>query len=767
MKHLFIKTFRDIKVYWSQFLGVFFMTLISIGIYNGMAVIWRGLDISVEEYGKECNMAHQWIYTKGISEEDLIRLESDVGIKNATYSAVIRSEIKDSNQYLELTALDNDKFMKPYVLKGEKYNPEGAGLWLDIKFAETNKLELGDKLVVECEGIENEFEIKGMVLNIEKLLFTGSNLLTMPDHKTFGYAFISKESLNKLAPFYPYTEIRLGADSIISDEALESVLGDRFLFSEKREDMIFLKEMERESNQMMKMSILFSIVFILLSALTMYSSMSRLVSSQRTIIGTMKALGIHTWKIKIHYGLYGFFFSLLGSTIGLILGPVIISPIIVTMKESYIILPYWHLIRHDSVYLIILGLVSTCIFASLKTTGDILSKVPAVILRNVSNMDTVVKTGFLERLGCIWSKLPNGLKWTLRDNRRNKVRFLMGIVGVLGGMTLIIAGLGVTQTIEYANKYIYKEQAKYTHISEIKRDSQYKKEVFEKTDGEKEYNLNMPGAISKSDKEDGKEKTGLIIATDNNGLIAYKDIEGKEIVIFGDDVIITKKLAEQLDVCVGDDIRVKIKGIGEKTLKITKISGNLSPQGIIMSKEKWEKSFTDFMPNILLTKNVDAEELENNSLVLFTTTREYQLEQADKLTKSVESIMYILFLGSIILVVTIIYTLSTLNYIEREREYATLRVFGFRAGEIRGILLSDSVLTVIIGWIAGIFAASKFLDIYIKSVSLDSLEWIPYLENSSWIFATIVVVGVSLSAALVLSLKIRKIDLVASFKSVE
>ena len=173
------------------------------------------------------------------------------------------------------------------------------------------------------------------------------------------------------------------------------------------------------------------------------------------------------------------------------------------------------------------------------------------------------------------------------------------------------------------------------------------------------------------------------------------------------------------------------------------------------------------MPDILLTKNVDAEELENNSLVLFTTTREYQLEQADKLTKSVESIMYILFLGSIILVVTIIYTLSTLNYIEREREYATLRVFGFRAGEIRGVLLSDSVLTVIIGWIAGIFAASKFLDIYIKSVSLDSLEWIPYLENSSWIFATIVVVGVSLSAALVLSLKIRKIDLVASFKSVE
>ena len=186
-----------------------------------------------------------------------------------------------------------------------------------------------------------------------------------------------------------------------------------------------------------------------------------------------------------------------------------------------------------------------------------------------------------------------------------------------------------------------------------------------------------------------------------------------------------------------------------------------------MNTKKWETSFTDFMPNMLLTKNTDLNELEENRQVLFTTTRDHQLRQADTLTESVKSIMYILILGSVVLVVTIIYTLSTLNYIEREREYATLRVLGFRKNEIRSILLNDSILSVIVGWIAGIFAATKFLDLYLKSVSLDSVEWVAYLDNHERALATIIVVGVSLSVAMLLSSRIRKIDLVASFKSVE
>lgn len=762
MKHLFLKTFRDVKTYWTQFLGVFFMTLISITIYAGMAVVGHGLDVSVEQYVNESNLADQWIYTTGITEEDMRRFENDEGIEEATYASRLRADVKGAQQFLELTALSNDTFMKSHLVEGEVFDPKNDELWLDSKFAQENDLKPGNAIIIEYEGFEKEFEIKGLVLNIEKMLFTGSNLLTIPDHKTFGYAFIGKESLNELVPMYPYTEIRLGNGQSLSDDQLLSVLGDRFLFSETQEDKDFLEEVAKESNQMMKMSILFSLVFVLLSALTMYSSMSRLITNQRTIIGTMKALGIEAWKIKIHYGLYGVIIATIGSVCGLFLGPAIVPPILIGVKETYITLPYWHTVHHKSVYLIITGLVSTCTFASIKNTRKTLKKVPAAILRNTHNMDVVLKKSLLERFDVFWSRLPNGLKWSLRDNSRNKVRFLMGVVGVVGGLVLLVAGLGVTKSIEHANEYIFTEQSTYSHISEIKMSRHYE-EAFQDIGGEQEFCFMLQGTASKGDKK----RSIAISAGEHKGLMIYKDLDGNNINLDSEDILITRKLARQLAVDVGDVIEVDIKSVGEEVLKVTKITSNISPQGIVMGKEKYEKSFADFMPNLLLTKNANTSELDENGQVLFTTTRERQLEQANILAESVEAIMYILILASVVLVIVIIYTLSTLNYIERERDYATLRVLGFRKYEIRNILLNDSILTVLLGWIVGVFTAAKFLDIYLKVVSLDSVEWVAYLDGRILALATVIVVGVSFSVVFILSSRIRKIDLVASFKSVE
>ena len=99
MKHLFLKTFRDVKNYWTQFLGVFFMTLISITIYAGMAVVGHGLDVSVEQYVNESNLADQWIYTTGITDEDMRRFENDEGVQEATYACRLRADVKGGHQF--------------------------------------------------------------------------------------------------------------------------------------------------------------------------------------------------------------------------------------------------------------------------------------------------------------------------------------------------------------------------------------------------------------------------------------------------------------------------------------------------------------------------------------------------------------------------------------------------------------------------------------------------------------------------------------------
>ena len=70
MSYLIIKMLRDIKKYWMQFVSVFFMALISIMIFSGMAAVWNGSDITAENYSKATNLADVWIYTKTTRSEE-------------------------------------------------------------------------------------------------------------------------------------------------------------------------------------------------------------------------------------------------------------------------------------------------------------------------------------------------------------------------------------------------------------------------------------------------------------------------------------------------------------------------------------------------------------------------------------------------------------------------------------------------------------------------------------------------------------------------
>ena len=90
-------------------------------------------------------------------------------------------------------------------------------------------------------------------------------------------------------------------------------------------------------------------------------------------------------------------------------------------------------------------------------------------------------------------------------------------------------------------------------------------------------------------------------------------------------------------------------------------------------------------------------------------TKERQNRSIDKLIESVNSIVKLLIGASLLLTVIILYNLGTLNFIEKTREYATLKVLGFMQREIRSIVIKDCILVIAAGWILGLFASINFL----------------------------------------------------------
>ena len=397
--------------------------------------------------------------------------------------------------------------------------------------------------------------------------------------------------------------------------------------------------------------------------------------------------------------------------------------------------------------------------AALFATNKALKGMPAETMRNANNMDIVAKQPLIEKSNFIWSKISYYWRWVLRDISRNKIRFVMGIVGVMGGMVLLVAGLGIKQSIDYSNDYVFDKQYNY-EVRAVIVDPR----SVSKVNAEKQLNYETEMDL----KFGGQTKKEIFVASENKNLIRYEDMSGKLINLDNESAVITHKLATKLNIKKGDYVKIRLLGENDwVNVKISNITKTLSPQGIAVSKKYYEENFGEFNPNVILANNISEGELKDiggfNSII----TKARQRSNLDELVESVNSIVRLLIMASFLLTIIILYNLGTLNFIEKTREYATLKVLGFMQKEIRGIVIKDCILVIAIGWIIGIFVSTAFLKVYVKIVCFDNFEWIAFINFKLLAICSLTVIATSLIINLIMSAKVRKIDMVESLKSVE
>ena len=559
-------------------------------------------------------------------------------------------------------------------------------------------------------------------------------------------------------PLKLYSEIRIKTSGSLVEESIKEILGDSFVKMSDRSDIYSYERVNKENSQMKKTSTLFSVIFVCLSLLTMHTSMMRLVQKQKILIGTMKAIGISKKQIRLHFAIYGVLISLSGSLLGLVLGRLIISPRFLTIKETTITIPNWEMIHSEYTYLLIGIIVLICTGAAISAANKALKGMPAETMRNSQNMDIEVKKMYLEKSNYIWSNISYYWRWVLRDISRNKARFIMGIIGVMGGMVLLVAGLGAQQSIYKSNDFVFEEQFNYdTKAIILDPKSVEKIEEEKQLNFETEIDIDIDGSIRKS----------MLTVCDASTLISYFDLHHEKIVLEDEQAVITRKLADDLNLKVGDTVKIRPNTKELEEVEISNITNNLTPQGIVLSKAYYENRFGDFVPNIILVNNMSEDQLDEIEGITAPISKNRQIVCMDKLVESVDSIVKLQIVAALMLTVIILYNLGTLNFIEKTREYATLKVLGFQQKEIRSIVIRDSILTIIIGWMIGVYASIKFLKLYINIISFDNFEWRPFIDFKILGICSIIVVLTSLIISLRMSSKVKKISMVESLRSVE
>ena len=122
---------------------------------------------------------------------------------------------------------------------------------------------------------------------------------------------------------------------------------------------------------------------------------------------------------------------------------------------------------------------------------------------------------------------------------------------------------------------------------------------------------------------------------------------------------------------------------------------------------------------------------------------------------------------AILLAIVVLYNLSLLNYKERARDIATMKVLGFSRFEISSSLLIESLTLTIIGVTLGMFLGFP-MEILVLIVNQTPLvEFLYAVFPLSYFLAIIITLGTSLVVNLFLTLKIKKIKMVESLKSIE
>jgi len=747
------KMLREIKLNKTQFIAIFLMAFIGIFAYSGIYAEYYGLEQTSNAFYTDTNLADGWIYNTTFDDSSVDKISE---FSTQTDRQIVVQSVADmeNNPDITLNFVENATISKFYSTEGEDFNPsDDSGVWLDKRFADGRDLHVGDNITFEFDGHTLKKEIKGIGYSPEYVYEVSPSSL-IPDFSQMGFAYLSSEA-------YPdnleYNTLLVKYN--ISDSDFKEKLDDSvsYLSFTKKEDHLSVSNFANEMAQHKMIGDVFPIVFILVTFLTLLTTMTRIVTHQRTQIGILKAVGFKDSTIIMHFISYAFWPVLAGAVLGLITGPMIIPQMFYPTMTNRFSMPVWEPGFDMSFVYIAVLLVLLSVLVTYVTCRRISKENPANTMRpKAPNMSS---KSFIEK-SRLWIHLNFNLRWNWRDARRNKFRALMAIIGVMGCVALLIAAFGMNDSLNELESWEYDDISHYGAKLQLSNNATPLELYYILNDTNGSFIMQQSIEIKANDKED----TVTLLASNNTDLISYTDSDRNQIEIKEGDVSISAKIADKFDLKIGDEIRWHIVGSDEwVTSKIGQIHAEPISQGLIMSPDTLEDQGLNFTPTNILTPDKFG---ENYGSIKSVTSLDKMRDSWDEMTTSVMMMVYVVTVVAVILAILVIYNLGILSFTEMEREIATLKVLGFKTNVLRKLLLTQNLIFTAIGYLLGIPIGFYFMTLMMDAAG-DSLYYVPSLTVGNLLLTAAITFAISIGVNLIFSDKIRDLDMVEALKDVE
>lgn len=757
------KMLRDIKNNLGQFISIFLMTILAALVFSGINAEWYGMKAESEKYYAESRLPDIWITGSNFNNDDVTRVKEISDISEATLRLSFDSSVNiGSEKTLRINVIENDTLSKAKLIEGISPDSSQDGLWLDNSFAKANDLCIGDKVTLRITDRRIEKEILGLIIHPEYVYSSNDGSGFMPDYENFGFVFLYSSQFSQGFET-PYNQILItikeDADEKSISEELESKFSDKSIMIINRDVHPSVSTFNSEIEQNKAMGGVFPVVFFLIAALSLFTTMTRMTNSQRTQIGILKALGFSKNRILMHYVSYGLWIGLIGGIIGLLTGPLIIPPILFSMQKTIYTLPNWYIVISPS-SIIIAGLLAlSCGASSHLACHSQLKDVPANCLR--PKAPRIAGHSRLEK-SKLWHRLGFAIQWNLRDIMRSRIRSLVVVIGITGCTALLLFGLGLKDSINSISSWMYKD----LNIYQSKINLEENPSTESLTAMNKSYEGQWIQESSIELKSNDVKKQGSLTVLDSGEQIQFENENRRKILLPTEGIGISYKMAELLGIKAGDAIEWRI--YGEKDwIESTVSAVYRTPigQGIAINRNEYEHKGSTFMPTALLTSEIIGKDT-NFEAIKSIQNKNDLIDGFNDLLESIRMIIFILVLAAIVLGSVVLYNLGALSFTERMRELATLRVLGFLPKKIYSLLQMQNVWLTLLGIIIGI-PTGYYLTVFMFSTMPDSLDMVTDISVISIIISVLGTFGISVLINLILSRNIKDIDMVSALKSVD
>lgn len=644
-------------------------------------------------------------------------------------------------------------------------------------FAEAYDLLPGAILEANLNGRRRDLTVVGIALSPEYIYAIAPGDF-VPDNRRFGVLWMGREGLEAAydleAAFNQVslatTRTAIEGDVIQAVDTLLRPYGGIGAFG--REDQQSHTFVQSELDQLQSLSTIIPPIFLAVAAFLLHLVIGRLIDTEREQVGLMKAFGFSNLAVGWHYVKLVLVIACLGIGIGFVGGYYLGRGMTVLFAEFYRF-PFLYFAL-DGTTFAIAGLVSLAasLAGALGAVRRAVRLEPAVAMRPPP--PATYRRTMLDRLHLTWAFGAEG-RMVLRHILRWPLRSSLTVLGISLSTALLISTLFFLDSIdEMIDLFFFETQRQDVTVSftlpaedAVAANLAHLPGVFAV-----ELFRSVPARLIHGPL---RERIGITGREPDARLSLINDVDGNEVKMPSDGIVLNDAMADALDARVGDLLTVEILDGRQPilTVPVSLVIREYVGRAAYMEREALNRLVGDGQVASGAYLAADPAfhdalffELTQSPAVAGVSRRLASLETFRELIDRSMGTSILFYIGfASLIAIGVVYNSARISLSERARELASMRVLGFYRGEVAVLLLGElAVFTFVaipVGCVLGYLLAAGM----VSEFASDLFRLPLIVEPSTYAYAAIVVIVSALLSGALVARRVAKLDLIAVLKT--